>query len=82
MRLKRLISEEKKNNSSGSRFGDLNDLVFGESLDSMDLQKFLGMSDEYANKVEEDGEKMIEKEIRKLDKDGRQNNDKLFTILL
>ena len=64
-RLEKLLETNENNNSSSSRLVmNQNDLVFGESLDSMDLQKFLGMSDEYANKVEENGEKMIEEEIK------------------
>ena len=51
------------------------DLAFGTSKDALSLALFLGMSEEYARKVDTNGEKMMELEIQRLHTEGKLPGD-------
>jgi hypothetical protein len=81
--VEKLKKEMKRRGSCSLNSGKFNppsftptkELIFGTADDSLNFYGFLGMSDEYVEKVQSDPEGAMEREVKKLQNDGARRND-------
>ena len=71
--LKELVT--KQSTSPSGRFNEPMKLTFGSSKDALSLANVLGMSQEYAARVENDGIQMMKNEMKALESVGRLDSD-------
>ena len=67
--------ENHANGKFNPAFNPKRALTFGNADDALDIEKFLGMSEQYIDKVKENGEQAMEKEVKFFQKDGRKPGD-------